>query len=85
MKKKWRGNRKKKFFSEMLEMLLEDGLVKVMWDFPCGTIVWKLSLSKGESLLREEVDWHKFAYWLQRCQWLLLPLLSSWSHLYELC
>ena len=39
MKKKWRGNRKKKFFSEMLEMLLEDGLVKVMWDSPCGTIV----------------------------------------------
>ena len=47
---------------------------------PCLTVLWKLSLSKSGSLLRREVGWDRVAYWSQRCQWLLLPLLSFWSH-----
>ena len=32
----------------------------------------KLPLSKDLSLLRCKIGWDKVAYWLQRCQWLLL-------------
>ena len=66
-------------------MLFEAGLVKVLWDSPCVTIVWKLSLPKGGYLMRGEVSWDRVVYWLQRGQWLLLTLLSSWSHFYGLC
>ena len=48
-----------------------------LWDSPYMMVVWKLSLSKGGSPLRGEVGWDRVAYWLQRFQWLLLPLLSS--------
>ena len=51
------------------------GLVKVLWDSSCVTVLQKWSLSKCGSLLRGEVGWDRFAYWLQRHQWLLLPLL----------
>ena len=66
-------------------MLFEAGLVKVLQDPPCVTIIWKLSLPKGEYLMRGEVSWDRVVYWLQRSQWLLLTLLSSWSHCYGLC
>ena len=66
-------------------MLFEAGLVKVLRDPPCVTIIWKLSLPKGEYLMRGEVSWDRVVYWLQRSQWLLLTLLSSWSHCYGLC
>ena len=60
-------------------------LVKILWDSPYVTILWKLSLSKGASILRGKVGWDKVAYWLQRCKWLLLPFLSSWSYHNGLC
>ena len=40
---------------------------------------------KRWSPMRGELGWDRVAYWLQRCQWLLLSLLSSWSHHYGLC
>ena len=42
------------------------------------TILWEQSFSKSGSLLRGDVGWDRVAFWSQRCQWLLLSLLSSW-------
>ena len=72
-KKKKMGRQQKKFCSEVWENCLK-GLVKILWDPPCVTVLWKLSLSKGEFPLRGEVGWDRITYWLQR---LLLPLRSS--------
>ena len=47
---------------------------------PSVTVLWKLSLLKGEYLLRRKVGWDRVAYWSQRCQWLLILLLSFQSH-----
>ena len=50
--KKWRGNKKKRFCSEMWGNAVWGGLVKILWASSYLTILWKLSLSKGSSLLR---------------------------------
>ena len=50
-----------------------------MSDDPMGNV-----FIKRWSRLRGEVGWERVAYWLQRCERLLLPLLNSWSHLYGL-
>ena len=47
----------------------------IYMEFRLGeTPMWhiKLPSSKGGSLLRSEVGWDRVAFWLQRCQWLLL-------------
>ena len=64
------------------ETLFEEDL----WKF-CGTRhVWR---SSGNCLyqkvpLENKVGWDRVAYCSQRCQCLLLLLLSSWSHCYGL-
>ena len=46
IKKKWRGNRGKRFYKNMwggpCTSLDGEGLVKVSWDFPFITVLWKL-------------------------------------------
>ena len=59
--KKWGGNRKKSFYSEILGSTVWGGLAKVPRDSPCATVLWKLSLSKNKSLLRGEVGWDMVA------------------------
>ena len=54
MKQKQGCNRKKKFYNEKWGNIVWGGLVKVLQDSACITILWKLSLPKGGSLLRDE-------------------------------
>ena len=75
IKNKWEGNKKMRLYGEIWGNAVWMGLVKVLWDSSCVTVLQKWSLSKCGSLLRGEVGWDRFAYWLQRHQWLLLPLL----------
>ena len=84
MGKKWGGNKKKRFYSKMWGNGVWRGLAKILWTSPYVMVLWKLSLLKDESLLRGGFGWDRVAYWSQRCQWLLLPLLSFWSHHYRL-
>ena len=62
MTKKWKDNREKRFYSEMWGNTVRVRLVKIIWNSPYATILSKLSLSKGRSLLRGKVVWDRFAY-----------------------
>ena len=43
MKKKWEGNRRKRFYSERWGNAVWRGvLVKIPSNFPCMTVLWKL-------------------------------------------
>ena len=62
--KKWGGNQKKwnaekcgMWDSEMQENDFCGGLVKILWDAPCATVLWKLLLSRSGSLLICKVGW----------------------------
>ena len=71
---KIQDNREKRLYSEMWENTVRVGRVKIIWSSPCATVLSKLSLSKGRSLLRGKVVWDRFAY----CQ------LSSWNNRFGL-
>ena len=62
--KKKGDNRKKRFYSEIWENAAWGGLVKILWDSPCATVLWKLFLPKAGSLLiwLRLVGWLRVAY-----------------------
>ena len=52
-----RGQQKKRFYSETQGNAVCGGLMKILWNSPCVTVLWKLFLSRGVSLLVCEVGW----------------------------
>ena len=68
MKKNLKGNRKKRFYGEIWRNAVWGPLGKILWNSPCLTILWKLSLSKGESILRGKIEWDRVVSWSQKCQ-----------------
>ena len=56
-KKMEREQQKKRFYSETQGNAVCGGLMKILWNSPCVTVLWKLFLSRGVSLLVCEVGW----------------------------
>ena len=73
--KKEGDSKKKRIYSKMWENAVWVGLIKILWDSPCVMVLWKLLAPVGSNF-----GWDRVAHLLQRCQWLLLPLLSSRSY-----
>ena len=68
MKKNWESNRNKMSYSKIWGNTVRGSLVKILWNSPCVTVLWKLLLLRSVSLWRVKVGWDRVAYWLERCQ-----------------